>query len=131
MWTHRIIAILAALCAISLPACANGPKARIAANGVTPTLIAGGLAQAPSLIEGDDGLDDNEMRAAEALAQRGADNRANLPTNELTRDLLYKFLLAEIAGQRGNVRLASKAYMEIAQVTRDPRVARRATETAS
>lgn len=130
MWTHRIIAILAALCAISLPACANGPKARIAANGVTPTLIAGGLAQAPSLIEGDDGLDDNEMRAAEALAQRGADNRANLPTNELTRDLLYKFLLAEIAGQRGNVRLASKAYMEIAQVTRDPRVARRATEIA-
>lgn len=101
----------------------------MASNGPTPTLIAGGLAQAPSLIEGDDS-DDVEIRAAEALSQRSTDGRANLPPNELTRDLLYKFLLAEIAGQRGNVRLASKAYMEIAQVTRDPRVARRATEIA-
>ncbi len=130
MWTHRLLVLVGALCALSLPACANGPKLRPAATGPAPTMIAGGLAQAPTIIEGDDGPDEIETRAAEALLRQDVDKRANLPSNELTRDLLYKFLLAEIAGQRGNVRLAAKAYMEIAQVTRDPRVARRATEIA-
>ena len=48
----------------------------------------------------------------------------------LDSELFYKFLLAEIAGQRGDVALASETYLELARVSKDPRVARRATEVA-
>jgi tetratricopeptide (TPR) repeat protein len=48
----------------------------------------------------------------------------------LDADLLYKFLVAEIAGQRGDITLASETYSELARASRDPRVARRATEIA-
>lgn len=53
-----------------------------------------------------------------------------LPGRTLDEDLLYKFLLAEIANQRGNTQLAAQAYLDLAKTTRDPRVARRATEVA-
>ncbi|TCV84724.1 tetratricopeptide repeat protein [Sulfurirhabdus autotrophica] len=54
----------------------------------------------------------------------------NLPNQELNTQLLYEFLLAEMAGQRGNLKLASDAYLDLAQKTNDPRVAKRATEVA-
>jgi tetratricopeptide (TPR) repeat protein len=56
--------------------------------------------------------------------------RPELPNVDLTRDLLYEFLIAEVAGQRGNVTLAAQAYVDLARRTRDPRVAERATEMA-
>ena len=55
---------------------------------------------------------------------------SDLPDRSLDSDLLYKFLLAEIAGQRGDYKLAAQAYLEMAKTTRDPRIARRATEVA-
>ncbi len=54
----------------------------------------------------------------------------NLPNQELSNQLVYEFLLAEMAGQRGNLKLASDAYLDLAQKTNDPRVAKRATEVA-
>jgi Flp pilus assembly protein TadD len=48
----------------------------------------------------------------------------------LTAELFYKFMLAEIALQRGDVSLAARAYYETARDSRDPRIARRATEIA-
>ena len=54
----------------------------------------------------------------------------DLPNHELTREVLYEFLLAEIAGQRGNLTLAAQAYGDLAKRTRDPRLAERATEIA-
>ncbi len=56
--------------------------------------------------------------------------RPELPDVELTRELLYEFLIAEVAGQRGNVTLAAQAYVDLAKRTRDPRIAERATEMA-
>lgn len=53
-----------------------------------------------------------------------------LPIQELSDTVLYEFLLAEIAAQRGNVGLAAQAYADLAKRTRDPRIARRATEIA-
>lgn len=53
-----------------------------------------------------------------------------LPKVELTSQLLYEFLVAEIAGQRGNLQVASEAYLDLAKTTRDPRIAKRATEVA-
>lgn len=53
-----------------------------------------------------------------------------LPKVELTSQLLYEFLVAEIAGQRGDLQVASEAYLDLAKTTRDPRIAKRATEVA-
>jgi len=49
---------------------------------------------------------------------------------ELTAQLLYQFLIGEIAAQRGDLRLSAEAYADLAARTRDARVARRATEVA-
>jgi tetratricopeptide (TPR) repeat protein len=51
-----------------------------------------------------------------------------LPKQELTGQILYQTLLAEIAGQRGNLGLSASAYLDLARTTRDPRYARRAAE---
>lgn len=50
--------------------------------------------------------------------------------SELTPELLYQILLAEIAGNRGSVPLAIHLYADLAKTTRDARIARRATEVA-
>ncbi|MDP2196175.1 MAG: hypothetical protein Q8J72_09350 [Rhodocyclaceae bacterium] len=55
---------------------------------------------------------------------------AGLPDVELTPRLLYQFLLAEIASQRGQFANSAELYLDLARRTRDPRLARRATEIA-
>ena len=57
--------------------------------------------------------------------------RGNLPDNSLSQELLFKFLVSEIAAQRGNLQLAAQGYLEMAKATRDPRLAKRATEMAA
>jgi predicted Zn-dependent protease len=54
----------------------------------------------------------------------------SLPAMELTDELLYKLLTAEIAYQRGEWQAAYITTLTLAQQTRDPRLARRATELA-
>lgn len=54
-----------------------------------------------------------------------------LPDNQLNQDLLFKFLVSEIAAQRGNLQLSAQGYLEMAKATRDPRLAKRATEIAA
>ncbi len=49
----------------------------------------------------------------------------------LTGPILYQFLLGELAGQRGDLSLASDAYVDLARKTRDVRVVKRAAEIAS
>ena len=53
-----------------------------------------------------------------------------LPAQDLTGQILYQFLLAEIAAQRGQFALAASAFLDLANSTRDPRIARRAAEIA-
>lgn len=55
---------------------------------------------------------------------------AATPAQPLTEQVLYQFLLAETAWQRGERKLAAEAYADLALRTRDVRVARRATELA-
>jgi len=69
------------------------------------------------------------LEAAMAPASDSAPAQ-NLPKQDLTPELLYQFLLAEIAGQRGEINLAKSAYMDLARKTKDPRVAQRAAEIA-
>lgn len=53
-----------------------------------------------------------------------------LPAVQLTPDLLYQLLVAEIAGQRGHLEQSAVNYLRVAYATRDPRIARRATRIA-
>ena len=54
-----------------------------------------------------------------------------LPEIELTRQITYQLLLGEVAAQRGELGLSASAYMDLAQSTRDPRIAKRAAEIAA
>lgn len=53
-----------------------------------------------------------------------------LPDIALSDDLLFEFLLAEIAGQRGNLGIATESYVAMARNTRDPRIVSRALDVA-
>jgi tetratricopeptide (TPR) repeat protein len=53
-----------------------------------------------------------------------------LPDISLTPDLLYKILVAEIAGQRGEFERAGNSYLQLARDTRDPRLGERAAQIA-
>ena len=44
--------------------------------------------------------------------------------------MLYEFLLGDVASQRGNPELATQIYMDLANDTQDPRVARHAAQLA-
>ncbi|MGB4766314.1 MAG: tetratricopeptide repeat protein [Rugosibacter sp.] len=68
--------------------------------------------------------------ADETDAARKLRGEAQWPKIALTDKLLYEFLLAEIAGQRGESALSSTLYFDLAKNTRDPRIVRRATEIA-
>ncbi|MEO1957525.1 MAG: tetratricopeptide repeat protein, partial [Methylophilaceae bacterium] len=46
-------------------------------------------------------------------------------------EFVYKYLLGEIAGQRGDLSLASQLFLDLAKKTRDPRLAERAAEAAA
>ncbi len=67
---------------------------------------------------------------AEAAPSGHAKNEESLPRVALEPEILYNLLLGEIAGSRGQVGVAAGTLGEVAQQTRDPRVAERATLAA-
>jgi len=109
------------LCLV-LGACAH-PDARAGHDGGTS------LATADAAVSAQSDPENFEAQARQVFGAKAL-SRTDLPDRSLDSDLLYKFLLAEIAGQRGNYQIAAQAYLEMAKTTRDPRIARRATEVA-
>jgi len=105
--------LFAAIVFVMFSGCALTPPQSAAAGGETQ----------------DESDADSSAGEAQAPAPEPVD-RSALPNQELTENLLYEFLLAEIAGQRGNAALSAQAYVDLAKRTRDPRIARRATEVA-
>jgi len=111
---------------------------RSAVRAVARPLLAAALAglaagcATPTAVEQAQAAGPGEARPAgpAARGQAGAETSGDLPKQELTDDVLYEFLVAEIAGQRGNLALSAQAYADLARRTRDPRVAERATEIA-
>ena len=104
MTAYRFIVL--AVCA-ALAACAQPPRA------VQEEAPAPGAAPPPR-----------------AAITRPAPHRPVLPEVELSEELLFKMMLAEVALQRGQPHIAVQTYLELARETRDPRVAQRATEVA-
>lgn len=81
-------------------------------------------------LSGSPALADDAAPADEIHEQAAAGAPAKLPDVALTPQLLHEFLVAEIAGQRGQMALAVGSYLDLAKTTRDPRVAKRAAEVA-
>ena len=110
---NRICLALIAGLGLMLAACAQGP-------------VQQGAASAPVA-----GNEDEPEHAASASADvQPPSVKRNLPNQDLTEAVLYEYLLAEIAGQRGSMGLSAQAYADLAKRTRDPRIAKRATEIA-
>jgi len=68
--------------------------------------------------------------ADDAQVAANEESKPKLPNQPLTPELLFKFLIAEVAGQRGAIGVANSTYLDLARQTRDPRIARRAAEIA-
>ena len=64
------------------------------------------------------------------LVAKKVEKHPPLPKEKLTDKVMYELLLGEIAGQRGHLGLATDAYEDLAQTTKDYRVAERATQIA-
>ena len=54
-----------------------------------------------------------------------------LPALELTEEIAYEYLLAEIAAQRGSPGVGAQLLVDLARSTGDPRIARRGVEMAT
>ncbi|SET45680.1 Tetratricopeptide repeat-containing protein [Nitrosomonas marina] len=87
--------------------------------------------------------EDSEIAKKSSQSEKAADSdnsshdnaeeqidETKLPRQELTAPILFDFLLAETALQRGNLEIAVSRYLKLAHMTRDPRIAKRASEIA-
>lgn len=57
-------------------------------------------------------------------------NSAKATMTEPSAEFVYKYLLAEVAAQRGEMTLASQLFLDLAKQTRDVRLAERATQAS-
>jgi hypothetical protein len=112
MTLFRIAALSASL---ALAACAQAP---VQTESTPPAAAAKPL---PKVVA---------QKPAPAPAPAPVPRVAPLPNVELSEAILFKLTLAEIALQRGQPHVAVPAFLEAARETRDPRLARRATEVA-
>jgi tetratricopeptide (TPR) repeat protein len=96
------------LSSVLLTACAHQPAQEVAAQDIPQV---------------------TQAEKSEPPEQEVVDTRV-FPNVELTDELLYQFLLTEIANQRGETDVAVKASASLANKTRDPRVAMRAAQLA-
>lgn len=68
--------------------------------------------------------------AAPAVRSQTPEGESPPPAVELTPRILFQVLAADLALQRGEVRAGWSTYLTLARQTRDPRLAKRATEVA-
>ena len=115
--------------AILLASLIAGGLASLPAWAAHPTTAAPLIAQAAQ--EG--GTGNRPTITLERSRPRGgllSSERTDLPSIALDQDIMYRVLASEISLQRGLVEPAYRTYLDLAQDTRDPRFAQRATEIA-
>ena len=106
----------------ALSACASGPQATApVAQGSPSTTAAQSTAKQDAAIQ-------NASIASNDSAD--ASTTESLPSTQLTEEILVKYLSAELAEQRGSWQAAYVTFLQLAQQTRDPRIAKRAVEVA-
>jgi len=87
-------------------------------------------AQQPRTSEGDATPTAGKPKSPRVVVAKPEPGHPALPDVELSEELLFKMMVAEIAVQRGQPHIAVQTYLELARATRDPRIAQRATEVA-
>lgn len=88
-------------------------------------------AAAPSTLQSKAAPDTNRKVATRSVfGSTEAEPVESLPNLSLSPQLLFQLLASEIAAQRGQLGSATATYQRMAEDTRDPRLARRATELA-
>jgi tetratricopeptide (TPR) repeat protein len=87
-------------------------------------------AQEPLRAPQDDAPAPGEARPPRGVTATPEQRRPPLPDVELSEELMFKMMMAEVALQRGQPHIAVQTYLELARETRDPRIAQRATEVA-
>jgi tetratricopeptide (TPR) repeat protein len=81
------------------------------------------------------------QQPTQTKSQQKEEVNQDTPTNEdvaavdpadtdLSPELLFRLMLAEISGQRGHINVAVKQYLEAAKISRDPKVIERAARIA-
>jgi tetratricopeptide (TPR) repeat protein len=105
---------------LALSACATGPLAPAAKTDDALSIAAASETNKKHST----GMHAKTPEAATENTPSSADS------SKLSEEVLYKYLSAEIAEQRGNWRSAYVTMLSIAQQTREPRIARRAMEIA-
>ena len=65
-----------------------------------------------------------------AIKSQAAAPKAAAQT-QVSSEFIYKYLVGEIAGQRGDLGLASTIFLELAKSSKDPRLAERAAKAAA
>lgn len=70
----------------------------------------------------------DKLEAGAKLEEQSEIGQQALPKQDLTASMLFDFLIGETALQRGDTEIATESYLRLAKTTRDPRVAKRATE---
>jgi tetratricopeptide (TPR) repeat protein len=113
---------------MSFPQSLNHPAAPRLLRCVLLLLLAGGCA-APATRPAADARPAGESPAVAPPAPEALVEPPR-PAIELTGDLLFRIMLAEIAGQRGELDVALATYLDLARTTRDVKVAERATRIA-
>jgi len=108
---------VAAIAALVLGACAQQPIRQDA--GATPAPVP---KQPPT--------QQSAPIKPKVVISRPEPRKPALPEVQLTEQLMFRIMLAEVALQRGQPHVAVPAYLELARETMDPRVAQRATEVA-
>lgn len=66
-----------------------------------------------------------------SLTAGAQDNATVTPQPGFTAEFIYKYLVGEIAGQRGDIGLASALLYDLAKSSRDPRLAERSARAAA
>jgi tetratricopeptide (TPR) repeat protein len=94
------------------------------------SLLLAACAQAPRQQEVANQAEQPDQSEQSDQSIQQAETPKALPNIELSSDLLYQFLLSEIASQRGQSAIAVDGSLDLAKKTRDPRLAMRATHIA-
>lgn len=96
---------------------------------IIATLLLAGCAQNPARVVPEQPVPAPQPAALPVAAPVAAP-APELPNIELSDDLLYEMLLTEFASQRGHKTLAMEGSADVAEKTRDPRLAKRAAQLA-
>jgi tetratricopeptide (TPR) repeat protein len=76
-------------------------------------------------------VESEAVEAAEPAVKKARPRPENYPAAPFDKETLYQLLVAEVAGYRGQYDTALEKYVQIAEQSRDPGVAARATRLAA